>query len=188
MGKNKGLIEDLKQGVEDLERPVKTGMFDFIKAGKVRCVIIYEDGSFSEFYKKFSTSYTIEIKGRKYFVNPKCFLKGKRTTMIWFFNNPMPLSLDYQPSKLKAIDLMSKEKVGRLSDEQKQIYAKVSIDSEGLNSLFNTRLMKGLYDEGGWLTGKMILIFVIVGIILMLVVLQLTGVVDIMAFFNKPVG
>ena len=64
-----------------------------------------------------------------------------------------------------------------------QMLARIKLDAEGLHSLFNTKLIQGMYDNGS-LTPKTILIFVIAAFVIILVVLQLTGTVDVMGMLS----
>jgi len=175
--------EELAQGLTDLDSPIESGIFDFIKKNKMICRIIYEDGSYKDFDKKFNKSYIITIKKRDYLVVPKCILRGKRPTIMWFFNNPMPINPEYIPSKLNALTFTEKKKKDLLSDEESEILAKTSLDAEGLHSIFNTKLIKGLYDQGG-MSGKSIIIIMIVAVVVVLIILQLTGVVDVVGMLQ----
>ena len=162
---------------------VPSGMFDIFKKGKVQCRIIYEDGSYKDYYKKFGRSYTMDIKGRTYFVDSRCIIRGKRPFICWFFNNPMPINYDYQPSKVSAKELVEKSKLKMMSDKERQISANIVIDSEGLNSAFNTRLMQGLYAGNGLTTKSLIIILVVICVII-LVILQATGTIDIQSMIS----
>jgi len=174
----KGMIQDLQS-----DEPMPSGMFDIFKRGKIQCRIYYEDKSYTDFYKKFNKTYTITIKGRDYFVIPNCIIRGKKPSICWFFNNPMPINYDYQGSKLSALDLVEKAKKDDMSDKEIQVLANVKVDAEGMNSLFNTRLMQGLYATGGLSVKSMIIILVVLGVVI-LVILQATGVVDVQGMIS----
>ncbi len=176
----KSLFADYKT---ELDEEIPSSILDIFRRKKIQCRIIYEDGSYHDFYKKFSKSYSITIKKRHYFVNPRCIMRGKKPSITWFFNNPMPINFDYQPSKLTAKELIEPAKLKKLTDEEKEILANIKIDSEGMQSLFNTRLMQGLYANKGLTMKGMILILVVVFVIV-LVILQLTGQVDIMGMLT----
>ena len=179
--------EELTQGISDLDSPIESGIMDLFRKGKIVCRIIYEDGSYKDFYKKFKKSYIITIKKRDYLVVPKCFQSGKKPFIAWYFNNPMPIHFKYIPSKLNALAFTNKDKIKLMSDEQKQILGKTSLDAEGLHSIFNTQLIKGLYDNGG-MSGKSIIIILIVVVVIILIILQLTGVVDVMGMISGKVS
>lgn len=177
---SKDFMKDIySETTKDLDQPINTGLFEYFKKGKLQCRIIYEDGSYIDYYKKFSKAYIITIKKRQYLVVPNCILKGKRSMITWFFNNPFPINFAYQPSKLKALDFVHTDKLKTMSKESKSILAKVDIDSESMNAMFNTTLIKGLYDKPG-MTMKSFIIILIIIFIIILVMLQLTGQIDIM--------
>ena len=177
MAKN-GMIQNVMN-----DEPIPSGLFDIFKRGKIQCRIYYEDKSYSDFYKKFDKTYTITIKGRDYFVIPECIIRGKKASICWFFNNPMPINFDYQPSKVSALDLVEQAKKDEMSSKEQQILANVKVDAEGMNSLFNTRLMQGLYSQGGLSVKSMIIILVVLAVVV-LVILQASGVVDIQGMIS----
>jgi len=168
---------------ENLDEEIPSGIFDIFKKGKIQCRIIYEDGSYKDYYKKFSKSYTIEIKKRMYFVTPRCIIRGAKPCITWFFNNPMPINFDYQPSKVTAESLVERSKIEKMSDEQREILANIKVDSEGMQSLFNTRLMQGLYAQNSMSVKSMIIILIVLGVII-LVILQLTGKIDLQSMIS----
>ncbi len=187
MGKNKGIFKgEFSSAIQELDEPIESGMFDYFRKGKLQCRIIYEDGSYSDFLKKFSASYIIVIKKRNYLVVPSCIIKGKNNSITWYFNNPMPINYIYEQSKMTALQLMSKEKAKNLTDEDKSILIKTTMDSEGLYSVFNTKLLQGLYPTGG-MTGKQMLIYAGAVLIVILIILQLTGTVDVIGELNAVI-
>ena len=178
------MVKDKYFGLtEGLDEEMPSGVLDIFRKHKLQCRIYYEDGSYKDFYKKFKDSYILTIKKRSYFVNPRCIIRGKHPSISWFFNNPMPINFDYQSSKLTAKNLTEPAKLKRLSDEQKQVLANIKIDSEGMQSLFNTRLMKGLYDGKGMTVMNWIIILVVIGVII-LIILQVTGTIDIQTIIS----
>jgi len=176
----KGLMQDLTSGIDE---PLESGIFDIFKRGKIQCRIIYEDGSFKDFYKKFKQAYCLTIKGRTYFVIPKCIMRGRIPSITWFFNNPMPINFAYQQSTVTALELIEPSKLIKCTDEQREVYANIKIDAEGLQSVFTTKLMKGLYDTGG-VTAKNVIIILIVVTVIILVILQLTGYIDLQGIIS----
>jgi hypothetical protein len=94
------------------------------------------------------------------------------------------LLFKYEKSSLTALDLRSPEQVAKLSEEQRVFLANVSMDSETINLAFTTRVMRGLYAKTG-LTPKALLIIGIVVFIMILVILQISGKVDIIGAFTK---
>jgi len=177
---SKSLLNEYTQGIDE---PIQSGLFDVFKKGKLQCRIIYEDGTYSDYYKKFSKTYVITIKKRDYLVIPNCILKGKRSFICWFINNPMPINFAYQQSRLTAKELIEPEKLKKLNDENKQVLANIKIDAEGMHSLFNTRLMQGLYAREG-MTMKTLIILLVVIAVIIVVLLQVTGYIDINAMIS----
>ncbi len=184
--KNKAM-NVLTTSSKDLDTPVESGFFDMFHKNKLQCRIFYEDGSYADFFKKFGDSYVINIKKRKYVVIPSCIVKGKSPYIAWYFNNPIPITHAYVKSKITALDMTDKETRETLSEGHKKILADVNIDAESLNAVFNNRLIQGLYATGG-LTFKAWLIIGIFAFIVILVILQLTGVVDIWGMVSGSVG
>ena len=176
----KGVFEGM---TADLDEPIPSGVMDLFRRKKMQCRIIYEDGSYTDFYKKFGKSYTITIKKREYLVNPRCIIRGKRPSITWFFNNPMPINFDYQCSKLTAKELIEPAKLKKLTEEKKEILANIKIDSEGMHSLFNTRLMQGLYTNKGLTVMSLIIILIVIAVII-LVILQVTGTIDLQGIIS----
>lgn len=185
MTKAKDFIDD---SIKGLDEPFdSSGLTAFLKKGKMLCRIIYEDTSYIDYYKKFSASYIVTIKNKDYLVVPKCFLRGKFNCMIWYFNNPLPINFEYVQSKVTALSLLDEKKLKALTDEQRTILAKTTMDGEGLHSIFNTKLIKGLYPVDSMFTGKMLLIYGVVIFVVILVILQITGTVDVLGEFNKMI-
>lgn len=169
------LKETLTEGIDE---PFKSGISLF-KRGKVRCVLIFEDGSFSEYWKKLTDAYFMTIKKRKYLIVPKCIIRGKYPTIVWYFNNPSPIFFEFERSKVTALDFRTKDEQKLLTTEQKHLLAKVYLDSEGLDSAFDNSIMKGFYSGGGT-TVRRILIIILVVAVLILLILHFTGVINIM--------
>lgn len=173
------ILTDLAEGIDeplDIPEPIKKKLF--FKAGKVRFLIINEDGSFNEYFHKLPDSYMTEIKGKSYLVLPKCIIRGKYPTIIYFFNNPFPLLLEFKYSDIQAADLYNSELLDALKPEEKVTLANITLDSEAINLAFNSRVMRGLYARQG-ITPKVIIIILVVVVVIILLVLQLTGVVDV---------
>jgi len=180
MGKKNKAIFDLNE----LDSPIPLdSQKSFIKKDKLRVFIIAEDSSFKEYFVKFPDSYVITIKKRDYVVNPKAIIKGRFPTLIYFFNNPCPVLLEFQYSKISALHLRSDSQVKDMLDRDKVILANTWIDSESLNLAFNSRVLKGLY-SGSWLTTKNLIIILVVVFIMVLIFLHLFGVIDFFALLG----
>lgn len=182
MMKNKFIDEQLRE----LDIPVNS-QASWMKAKKIRVIIINEDGSFKENFCKYPLSYAFEIKNRAYMLVPKAIIKGKFPTIVYFFNNPFPVYFVFEYSKLTALDLRSEIQKAGLSENQKVIFQNVFIDSETLNLAFNTRVMKGLYSESR-ITAKHIIIIMVVVVVIILVFLQIFGVVDVWGAISGTAG
>lgn len=169
-----------------LEAPVEISENEgagYFKKGKYRILIIYEDSSFKEFWIKIKESYIIKIKGKAYIVVPRCILRGTHSTLLYYYNNPNPIYLKFSHSELTASKFYSEEHLSELSKEQKEIFAKTYIDAEALQVGFSSKMISNLYKENV-LTVKMMLLIMGGVFIVILVILQLTGTVDVMGFFS----
>lgn len=178
--------EEIKTAIKDLESPVPipSGALNFFKKGKIRCVFHYEDGSYHEVYKKFKKSYFIEYKNKLYQVVPKCISRGKYPMIQWYYNNPAPILPKYQSTKLTAEKLHQRKNEGEEIPEKEKTYiANTYIDAEALHSAFSSNMLKGLYSSNK-LSAKSLIIIAIVGFVMLLIILQLTGTVDVIGAFT----
>ena len=114
---------------------------------------------------------------------PECILYMKPPTIIYSFNNPFPYKLGFKYSKLTALDLRSDKEQAKLTENQKHYLADLHIDSEIINLSFDNRVMKSLYDKDS-LTIKHFVFIAIVVFIMILVVLQISGKVDVMGMLT----
>jgi len=185
MGTKKFISEQL----ESIDSPIKkTGFFsNWFKKDKIKIILIYEDNSYKEFYKNFPKSYFFDIKNKSYLLVPKCIIKGKNPTIIFYYNNPLPLFLNYEMSKLSSYDLRSEQQKNLLREEQKTLLKNVYLDSDAINTALHTRFLKGLFDYGGF-TYKSILIILVVVVIIIIVFLQIFGVVDVVGAISGTAG
>jgi hypothetical protein len=175
------------QLMKDLDAPVPTtGMsLPFFKRGKLRCVFIYEDGSYSEVYKKFNKPYFIEYKDKRYQVVPKAILKsGKNPMIMWYYNNPAPIMCKFEHSQLTIEELQRGRK--RADPKENLMYAQTFIDAEALHAAFSSNVFKNLY--GSKLNMKMLLIIIGVVIIVIIILLQATGKIDIFGALSGNKG
>ena len=108
----------------------------------------------------------------------KTILKGKYPTIIYFYNNPLPIWLTYELSNITSIKLKTDKEKKDLNDKQETILKNVYLDSQAFNIGFHTRFLKGLYDQQGFTYKSLIIILVVVAVIV-LIFLQVFGVVDV---------
>ncbi len=120
-------------------------------------------------------------------LTPECIVNGKIPFVIWYYNNPMPLYFGYQRSKFTAKDMLTANEYAKLPDIKKKILATTILDGSGLSAVFNTNLLQGLYSNEDFWTMKNIIIISIVALVIVLVILQLTGTVDILGELNNIV-
>lgn len=173
--KTVGLSDEIK----DIDKPFDTPFFNTLfKKNKLRVVFIFEDGSYTEKFVKVDSDYFITINSRKYHVVPKTILRGKNPMIMFYNNNPLPIHLPYQHSSLKAIDLQSKDKLKKMTEEQKVLLSNVVLDAGAIDSAFSAHFLKGLYGNTG-LTTKQIILIMVVAVVILLVILQITGKIDI---------
>lgn len=163
----------------DLDEPViigKTG--GWFSSGPLRVIIISEDNSGVEHFVKWPTAYVIDILNKSYFLLPKCVLRMKVPTIMFYYNNPFPILFHFMYSDVSALDLYDDPSKDILDKEIRTYLASIIIDSDVVQLGFNNRFMKGMYGGGGltmknWLViGGAVLVFI-------LLMLQLSGKVDV---------
>lgn len=182
----KKFIEDQLEG---LEVPIKkSGFFsNYFKKGKLKVIIIYEDMSYKTYFKNFPKSYFLDIKKKSYLVVAKTIIKGKYPTVLYFYNNPLPLFLEYEISSLSSLDLKTDEQKKELRENEEVILKNVFLDSEAVNIAFHTKFLKGLYDSAGFTYKSLIIILIVVAVIV-LFFLQIFGVVDVIGAISGAGG
>lgn len=175
----------LQEAWRDLDEPLELpeSASAVRKKGKLKVTIIFEDGSYKEYYKKLGVAYFFTIKKRKYLVLPECIMRGKNPSIIYYFNNPWPLKFEHSISNFKAIDLYEKEIKDILPADIKIFLMNAYIDAEVLQSAFTSNWLKAMYAKPG-LTTKAIIIIMVVIVVIVLIVLQVTGAVDVIGFFR----
>lgn len=167
--------------LESLDTPIpdsKGFLEKIFKKKKIQILIINEDLSYITYFRKKPKSYLFEIGKRRYILISKCIIYGKFPTILYYYNNPLPLELNYTISDLTALDLRNQDQLNNISEEEKVSLTHIKIDSETLNLAFNTRVMRGLYSEGS-ITTKTIVIILITVTVIILIFLQVFGVVDV---------
>lgn len=171
-----GLLENLDDPI-----PFKTGWF-----GKkhLLIMIIYEDQSYAFFKRKLKKNYLVQIKKYDYFIYPECFLKGDKSILMFFHNNPIPIKLKYEYTKLTAKSIRSEKELKKLTNEQVKSLDNIKIDATALQTAFSSNLINKMYAENSMFTLKNIMIILAVVLFITLLILQLTGTVDVMGMLS----
>jgi hypothetical protein len=162
-----------------LDTPLEFEPKGYFKKNKIRVILINEDLSFREWWLKFPDSYVFSIKKKFYFFIPECVIKGKYPLIVYYFNNPCPIKWVFKKSEVTALMLRSPEQLSKLEEKEKVILANIFMDAETINLAFTTRVMRGLYAKTG-LNAKVFIIIAIILFIMTLIILQVTGTVDIL--------
>lgn len=165
---------------EDLNATVDLPETSYMKKGKVKVLIFYEDSSYKEYFVKFRKDYTITIKKHEYYVDPNTFKISKNPTLFYYYNNPIPISIGFQRSKLTTKNIKPRVKGETLTVD-------VIVDSKGLHAMINTTVITKMYDAEGMTTKTLLLIMGGV-LIFILTLLHFTGVIDIGAAINGIAG
>ena len=160
---------------------------NFLKKGKVRIVIHYEDESTKTIYKKIGQNYVFSVGKYNYFIVPRCILKGEIPTIHYFHNNPCPIEFKYKYSDLTAAKLRSEKEFSKLQEDQQTILISTFIDAQALQSCMNSKILSGLYNSNKLSLGA---ILIIVGGVLavILILLHVTGTVDVVSFITGASG
>jgi len=170
--------------METLEEPTfDPDKLNFFEKGKIRVIIYYEDGSHKVYMLRLSKSYFFEINKSYYLIVPRCISRGNKPTISYYFNNPAPIEIGYQKSSLKADSFRNKKELDQLAEDQKTLLVNTYIDAEALKSAMTSRLLQGLYKDSKLSLGALMLI---VGAVLLviLILLHVTGTVDVVAFIT----
>lgn len=173
----------------DLDNPIEIpeNISRFRKKGKLKVVLHFEDGSYKEYFVKLSSDYYITIKKKKYILIPKAIERGKQPCAHYYFNNPWAIKFEYVPTTLNANELWSDMLKDQVPKELLATLAKVSIDSGVLHQAIESNWLKSMYAKPG-ITTKSILLIIGAIIIIILVLLQVTGVVDVLGWFTGSGG
>jgi hypothetical protein len=161
-----------------LEQPVPFSAKGFFKDNKVMVIIVNEDTSASIYWCNLPDSYIFHIKKKAYFLVPKAVITGKYPIIIYFYNNPFPLFLEFKKSEFGLRKMLTEEEFGKLLPAEKVIVVNTVLDADSIHLAFNARIFNNLFERPGW-NMKVVLIFVVIGIVVLLLILQFTGVVDI---------
>ena len=176
-----------KKYTEDLDEPMKFWeSWEFLKKGRVRLIIIFEDQSYKEYYRKLKENYAFTVKDKKYFILPKCILLGKNPTLTYYYNNPMPIKYAYVHSKISAENFVPEKDFAKLDDKEKRMLAMTVLDAEAINTAFSSNLVNKMYAENK-LTVKAFIIILVVVFVIILIILHFTGVIDLYGLLTgKP--
>ena len=179
----------LKDAMGDLDEPItwEESNISFLKKNKVRVILRYEDGSHIDFYVKLGSSYFITIKKRKYILIAECISNGKNPTIEYYFNNPFPIGFEYELSSLTPSQLWDDPDLNIVPKDLVPILTDVTVDSETLQSAFNSNWLKAMYAKPGLTTRSILLIGGAI-LVVVLIILQLTGVVDVVGWFTGASG
>jgi len=171
-----GLLDNLDDPI-----PFKTGWFG--KKGLL-IMIIYEDQSYGFYKRKLKKNYFVTIKTKNYFLYPRCFLKGAKSIIVYYYNNPIPIELKFQHTSLNASSIRTESELKKLADGQRKQLENIKIDAEALQSAFSSNLINKMYSENNFFTLKNILIITFAVLFIILLILQLTGTVDVMGLIS----
>ncbi len=156
---------------------INTGLF---KKGKFKATIIYEDGSYLEFFIRLKKIGTISIRKKTYIINPERILRGKVNQGFWGFGNPIQYDIPYFPPTLSALDF--NKNPDKLSETERKTKASMIIDSESLERMRSNNILNMMFASKG-LTMKAWLLIIggilVFLIIIIVMVLHFTGVIDI---------
>lgn len=162
----------IKNLVGNLEEPLPefSGEWHWFKKGKIRIILIYEDRSYQEHFIKFKENYKFSIKQSTYIIVPECFIRGKYSTLLYFFNNPFPINMKYKYAYNNTKDLNS-------------IETEINIDGNILKSAFDTNIVNKMYANDRMTTKNFVIIAGII-LVFVLVILHATGVIDVYGFIT----
>lgn len=182
MGELKKMV---KEEVPDKsDRNFYTGWY---REGKYRIIIIFEDRSYKDYYMAVKDDYRFIISGKVYFLVPEAIINGKYSTLVYYYNNPMPIRFNYQYSKYKAIDNYTKEDMLELAKVDEAKYKELlntTIDSRGFKILTDNKIIDEIYNKDGINFNWKYILIGLGFIIVICVILQITGVVDFGTFFT----
>lgn len=188
-----GIAHDLMKNKGTLELPAAANpkrLLNRFKKGKLRIVIHFEDNTTEDYYKSLGESYFFTINKRKYIIVSKCIIIGKGYTpeIHYYFNNPCPIFFEFRYTDLAVKELIEPERLEEMETKNPEtfyIINKTVVDSEALNSAFNSKFLNGIYAIAeqkirDWFDWR---ILIGVGIVLVMI-LHFTGVIDAKTLFN----
>lgn len=176
--------EILKDSLSEINEPMPLGEsgFSIFKKGKKKIMIIYEDLSYQEFYVKMD-DYVFTVRKKNYLIVSDAFIRGKKFDMtIYYYNNPLPIKFKHEVSKMSTKNL---DKVGyaKIKSETDKQLASVTLDAKALKSAFDSNILHKMYFEPSPFSTKNMLIILVVVAIIVMVILQGMGVIDLTSMF-----
>lgn len=173
-----------KKLIEDIKKPLElSDSWSFLKNGKARIIMIYEDHSFAEYFKKLKEDYVVTIKEKKYVLVPEAVITGKYNTFVYYYNNPFPLKFKFEKTKLTAQAMYDHDTFITLPQELQTTLTETYLDSKALHVAFSSNLINKMYSENKMSTMNWLIILGAV-LIVILVILQVTGTVDVMGMLS----
>lgn len=184
--KKNDIMEKLKQPAPEIES-------NLFNKGKFKIIIIYQDLSIKTYRRNLKNPYYFTVGERDYLISSKCIIRDKNPTLMYYFNNPFPIKFEHSPSSMTSQKIMEKLKESRDEDDidikknWKEIQTTINYDASTLHTLNTTNVINKMYNDGGKTMGDwMILIGGIA--IAVLVILQVTGQIDIMTYISGTGG
>jgi len=180
---------DLMQAWQDMDRPLEIpeNISNIKKKGKLKAVLHYEDGSYKEFFIKLGADYYITIKKKKYLLIPQCIERGKQPAIHYYYNNPWPIEFMHTKSNLTALEFWSKKLRDLMPEDVKETLALVKVDAGVLHAAVESDWLKSMYARPG-ITTKMIILIIGAVLVIILILLQVTGTVDILGWISGAAG
>lgn len=179
--------EIAKDTIKDLDEPLPLDLSGWFQRGGFRIWLIFEDMSYKIYKRKLKKDYVFTIKKKDYFIVPECILQGRHPVLMYYYNNPFPIKFSFRKSRLTSLLMRSEKERQELTDEIKEQMANLYIDASNVHSTLNSNLINKLNAEGFW-SVKNIIIIVGVALVVVLIILQLTGTVDIIGELNRALG
>jgi len=185
MGITKEMFQDIDKPV-DFKMELPTALQKFLK-GRIKLCIIYPDNSAKVYSKKLKNPYFFTINKDTYFIVPNCFIYFKGATWgFWYYKNPKQVNFKYEVSNITSKDMYSEKQVAGMDDDEKSAISMLAFDTESFNVALTTRIFKSLYAHDGITTKQLLLILGAI-VVVVLVLLQVTGTVDIMGGLQNAV-
>lgn len=193
-----GVIEEIrskeKQKKEFVENPsISESVKNRFRGGKVRVVMHFEDESIDEYYRGLGEGYFFDINEKYYLIQTNCIITGRggRSEIHYYYNNPCPIKFGFRTTDLNAKEIIKKERLQLIKNTNENVYyilMRTVVDSKALRSAFNSKYLSGMYKQGeekGFQFDSRILIY---GAIAVLVILQVTGVLDLSDIYGQVAG
>jgi hypothetical protein len=177
--------------LKDLDKPLLIEEKGLVKPSKIRLIIINEDKTGKEFYRKYPKSYYFVVKKKVYFFVSKAVLNLNFPTVIYCYNNPFPVFIDYKITELDGKTVRSQAQFDALDDKEKMLASNFVIDGRTVQAAFDSDWMVGLFEKPSF-NAKVLLIILAAVVLAVLIVLQLMCKIDVLgqckkhAFFFIP--